>query len=78
MPDDELPRLSRQIDLNVASEEELAAVPVIGPQHAHDIVEYRNEHGAFDSFDDLARVPGFDREEMDRLRDALSAEARVR
>ena len=46
------------IDVNVATIEELATLPRIGPTLAARIVEDRRAHGRFTSIDDLDRVPG--------------------
>jgi DNA uptake protein ComE-like DNA-binding protein len=46
---------ARGIDLNSASEEELAGVKQIGAERARTIVENR----PFDDWDDLKELPGF-------------------
>lgn len=46
------------VDINRASEAELAAVEGVGPEIAGNIVREREENGAFSSVDDLKRVPG--------------------
>ncbi len=48
------------IDLNDASLVELERVPGIGFIKAQTVINFRNEHGAFTSVDDLINVPGFD------------------
>ncbi len=48
-------RAQRGLDLNSASEEELAQAKQIGPERARAIVESR----PFESWDDLKEVPGF-------------------
>ncbi|MCA9057742.1 MAG: RNA-binding transcriptional accessory protein, partial [Planctomycetaceae bacterium] len=45
------------VDLNTASGSLLSYVPGIGPALARRIVDYRDEHGRFDSRDDLLNVP---------------------
>jgi uncharacterized protein len=45
------------VDLNAASRELLAYVSGLGPKLAEAIVNYRNEHGLFNSRKDLLKVP---------------------
>lgn len=45
------------VDLNTASKQILAYVSGLGPSLAQNIVEYRNQHGAFRRRADLRRVP---------------------
>lgn len=47
-----------RIDLNAATEAELATLPGIGEALAARIVEYRREHGGFRSVEELDEVPG--------------------
>jgi competence protein ComEA len=64
--------VDHKVDLNTASEEELAEVSDIGQQRARKIVEYRNRSGKFNSVDDLVKVEGFSATLTDDLRDALT------
>ncbi len=50
--------ISGAVDLNTANEEELSKIRGIGPTMARHIIEYRNEHGAFTSWDDVNRITG--------------------
>ena len=67
------------LDINAAGEEELTALPGIGPVLARRIVEYRAEHGPFASVEDLTDVSGIGAsklaalEEETGLRDAAVA-----
>ena len=47
-----------KININTANIEELKALNGIGKVRAKRIVEYRQEHGPFRSFDDLKQVRG--------------------
>lgn len=60
------------VDLNTAPEEELAEVSDIGSQRARKIIEYRNQHGAFSSVDELTKVEGFSTTLKDDLKSALT------
>jgi uncharacterized protein len=45
------------VEVNTASEQLLTYVSGLGPQLAHNIVEYRNTHGPFPSREKLRKVP---------------------
>lgn len=46
------------LSLNTASEEELEAVPYIGPSLAKAIVQYRSLHGPFSAVEQIKALPG--------------------
>lgn len=46
------------ININTASVNELDTLPGIGPSLANAIIEYRQEHGPFQSIRELTDVPG--------------------
>ena len=50
--------LGRKLDLNLASEEELALLPGVGPSLAGRIVSERSARGRFSSWDEVDAVPG--------------------
>jgi len=56
------------VDLNLATEEELRRLPGIGPGRARKIVELRTRLGRLKSIDDLARIKGFGRALIKRIR----------
>lgn len=56
------------VDLNLANEDELRKLPGIGPGRARKIVELRTRLGKLKSIDDLARIKGFGRALVKRLR----------
>jgi protein Tex len=47
------------VEVNTASKQLLAYVSGIGPGLAQNVIEYRNEHGAFKSREELKKVPRF-------------------
>jgi competence protein ComEA len=57
-----------RIDLNQASRAELLQVPGIGPALAGRIEAYRQEHGAFQSVDELIEVRGIGQTTLQRFR----------
>lgn len=56
------------VDLNLATEQELRRLPGIGEGRARKILELRTRLGRFKSVDDLARIKGFGRALLRRLR----------
>ncbi|HIP46399.1 MAG TPA: helix-hairpin-helix domain-containing protein [Campylobacterales bacterium] len=46
------------LDINTASAEEFVKVKGIGEKKAERIISYRNEHGNFNSIDELKNVKG--------------------
>ena len=60
--------MSKNLDLNTASEQEIAVIQGIGRDQAKKIVEYRSQHGPFKSWEDLKQVPGMPGTTMDNFR----------
>jgi competence ComEA-like helix-hairpin-helix protein len=58
----------RRLDLNRASEGDLAGLPGVGPGRAAAIVRTRAELGRFTEVDDLLHVPGIGEKTLERLR----------
>jgi competence protein ComEA len=56
------------LDLNRASEQELEALPGIGPVLAERIVEYRHARGTFHDVEQLRKVKGIGKKKFERLR----------
>ena len=62
------------IDVNTASAEVLAdTIDGVGLKRARAIVEYREQHGAFASVDELAEVRGVSAGIVERNRDRITA-----
>jgi competence protein ComEA len=63
------------VDLNSADAESIAAnLDGIGMAKAQAIVAYREQHGAFNSLDDLLQVKGIGAKTLDRNRDMITLE----
>jgi competence protein ComEA len=61
------------IDINEASADEIRdALPGIGDKLAVRIVEYREEHGPFETANDLTRVPGINEKRISRMASRIS------
>ena len=64
------------VDINTASAEVLAeAIHGVGLKRARAIVLHREEHGAFESVDQLAQVQGIGTKTIERNRDRLTTGA---
>lgn len=61
-------RLDAPVDLNTAGLEELTLLSGVGPSKAQAILDYRAEHGAFATLDDLVNVPGIGPATLEQLR----------
>ena len=59
------------LHLNTASAADLEALPGVGPSLANAIVEYRRQHGRFQSVDGLLEVPGIGPAKLAALRTRL-------
>jgi competence ComEA-like helix-hairpin-helix protein len=66
--------LTGQIDLNVASAEELRTLPGIGPKRSQAILEARNLE-PFRSVEDLRRIPGIGPKTLENLRPYITVQA---
>lgn len=56
------------VNLNTATQAELEAVKGIGPSKAKAIIDYRTKTGGFKSVDDLAKVKGFGKTSVEKLK----------
>ena len=60
------------VDINAATAEELETLPGIGPVLARRIVDYRAEHGAFASAEELLGVDGIGQAKLDGIRGSIT------
>ena len=60
------------VNVNTASAEELEAVTGIGPVLAQAILDYRAEHGDFQTIDELMNVRGIGSAKLDAMRDEIT------
>ncbi|HBG45841.1 MAG TPA: hypothetical protein DDW94_02520 [Deltaproteobacteria bacterium] len=56
------------LDLNTASFEEIAGINGISKERAQVLLDYREEHGRFRSWDDVRCVPGFSQYLIEQLK----------
>jgi competence protein ComEA len=57
-----------KVHLNTATLEQLDALPGVGPVTAQNILDYRTEHGAFQSVDELDAVSGIGPARLEQLK----------
>jgi len=60
--------VSKNLDLNTATEQELTGILGMGRDHAKKIIDYRNQNGPFKGWEDLKRVPGLPGNMLDTLK----------
>ncbi len=65
---------STKLNINRASKSDLEKLPGIGPTIAERIVNYREEHGAFKSIEDLKNVKGIGDKKFEALKDLITVE----
>lgn len=68
------PKPAQRINLNSADSWLLEALPGIGQDKAHAIVEYRTKHGSFRRIEDLLNVEGIGETTLNRIRDLITIE----
>jgi competence protein ComEA len=56
------------VHLNTATLEQLDALPGVGPVTAQKILDYRTEHGSFQSVDELDAVSGIGPARLEQLK----------
>jgi len=66
--------ISKKININKASPEELAGLNGVGPVLAGRIAEYRLKKGLFISAEDLKKVPGVGDKLFLKIKDSISLE----
>jgi len=66
------PAAQQKIDLNTAPAEVLETLPGIGPVRAQSIIEFRKEHGAFTSIEQIKEVPGIGEGIFEQIKDLIS------
>lgn len=62
------------IALNIASAEQLTALPGVGPATAEKIVTYRRKHGPFRVPEDIMKVSGIGQKKFERIRQFITVE----
>lgn len=63
-----------RVNINLAGQSQLEALPGIGPSLAARIVAYRNEHGSFQKVEDLMKVGGIGPKKFAELQPYVTAD----
>ena len=62
-----------KVNINTADAEKLMTIPGIGPSKASAIIQYREEHGPFNSADAIMEVSGIGQKTFERLESFITA-----
>lgn len=60
------------VNINAADAAQLCALPGIGESRAADIIAYREKNGAFESCEDIMKVPGIKTSVYEKIKDKIS------
>lgn len=63
---------SDTVNLNTATEVELMTLSGVGPAKAEAIIQYREEHGSFQTEEDLMNISGFGQKTFEKLQPHIS------
>ncbi len=67
---------AEKVDLNTASAETLSGLPGIGGKKAEAIVQYRAEHGRFQSAEELLHVKGIGSKLLEKIKPMIAVSVR--
>ena len=59
------------LDINLASIQDFLELPGIGESKAKSIVDFREEHGSFDSIEELMEIPGIKEGVYNKIKDKI-------
>ncbi|WP_343327821.1 helix-hairpin-helix domain-containing protein [Lentibacillus saliphilus] len=60
-----------KVRMNYATQAEIETIPGIGPAKAAAIINHRDEHGFFQSVEDLLDIPGIGEKTLENMRDDI-------
>lgn len=63
---------SKQVSLNHGSKEDFESLTGIGPSKAEAIIKYRNEHGKFETIEEIKNVSGIGEATYEKIKDNLT------
>lgn len=61
-----------KVNINTASLEELCKIPGIGTTRAAAVISYREEHGSFESIEDIMKVSGIKEGTYEKIKENIS------
>ncbi len=59
------------VNINTADQKTLETLPKIGPSKAQAIIDYREDHGAFQAIEDLGKVKGIGPKTLEQLKELI-------
>lgn len=62
---------AEKVRVNYASQEEIETLPGIGPSKAQAIIQYREEHGYFQTVEDLLQISGIGEKTLENMKDEI-------
>ena len=62
-------KISKKININTANWAELDLLPYIGPTLSQRIIQYREKNGEFKKIDDLLKVKGIGKKNLEKIRE---------
>lgn len=62
---------SGKVRINYATQEEIETLSGIGPSKAQAIIQYRDEHGFFNSVEDLLQISGIGEKTLDNMKEDI-------
>lgn len=66
------PKFSGPVNLNTATRAQLESIPGIGPALSERIIRFRQEHGPFQTYEELDKVSGIGKSSLEKFRAYLS------
>ena len=63
---------SKKVNINTATQEELDALPGIGPSIAAKIIDYREQNGKFNSIEEIKEVSGIGDAKYEKIKDSIT------
>ncbi len=61
-----------KVNINKASKEELMTLPGVGASRAESIMKYREEHGRFQSIEDIKKISGIKEGLFEKIKDLIT------
>lgn len=63
-----------KVNINTASEDQIAILPGIGPKLATEVVNYRTNNGNFKSIDEIKKINGIGDKKFEKIKNFIAVE----